>query len=276
MPVLVTLLSDFGSHSPYPAAMKAVVAALCDPLFVDITHDVPRHDVRGGAYRLWAVVPWTPTGSVHLAVVDPGVGTPRRPLIVTAGGQSFVGPDNGLLIPAARRLGEVRAYVITDGVPGGRPRSATFHGRDVFAPVAGHLARGTSPDVLGVPADTVTELEFGLGRAQDGALVGRVIYIDPFGNVITNLPSDLLPPSGVPVAVRAGRRRGRAVVGRTYADVRRGQLVVFPGSDGFVEIASREASAARLLGAVAGGGVRIAISRRAARPPARSVALRRR
>src|SRR5437899_11128938 len=110
MPVIVTLLSDFGSESPYPAQMKAVLASSCDAVLIDITHDIPRHDIRAGAYVLSAVARTTPAGTVHLAVVDPGVGTTRRPLIVASGGQCFIVPDDGLLLPAANRAGPPRAF----------------------------------------------------------------------------------------------------------------------------------------------------------------------
>src|SRR5205809_5395700 len=112
MPVIVTLLSDFGSESPYPAQMKAVLASSCDAVLINITHDIPRHDVRAGAYVLSAVARTTPAGTVHLAVVDPGVGTTRRPLIVASGGQCFVGPDTGLMLTAAKRVGRPHEYVI--------------------------------------------------------------------------------------------------------------------------------------------------------------------
>lgn len=137
---IVTLLSDFGSGSPYPAQMKAAVAGLCHATLIDISHDVRRHDVRMGAYLLASVAPHAPAGTVHLAVVDPGVGTARRPLIVIAGGQFFVGPDNGLLIPAARRVGNPRVFEITAPEILRPDTSTTFHGRDIFAPAAGRLA----------------------------------------------------------------------------------------------------------------------------------------
>src|SRR5438093_6123016 len=149
MPVIVTLLSDFGSGSPYPGQMKAVLASSCDAVFVDITHDIPRHDVRAGAYVLSAVARTTPAGTVHLAVVDPGVGTTRRPLIVASGGQCFVGPDNGLLLPAAKRVGRPNANVIQAPESTEHVASATFHGRDLVAPVAAQLVPGTPPQALG-------------------------------------------------------------------------------------------------------------------------------
>src|SRR5712691_13346055 len=139
MPGVVTLLTDFGSSSPYPAEMKAVLASSCEAVLIDITHDVPRHDVRTGAYLLAAVAPTTPAGTVHLAVVDPGVGTARHPLIVTGGGQFFVGPDNGLLLPAAKRLGGPQVFHMNAQGIGGEQVSPMFHGRDLFGLVSRRL-----------------------------------------------------------------------------------------------------------------------------------------
>lgn len=253
---IVTLLSDFGSASPYPAEMKAVLAASCDATFVDITHDVPRFDVRAGAYLLRAVVRTTPAGTVHLAVVDPGVGTERRPLIVAAGGQWFVGPDNGLLIPAAQRLGAPHAYEITPRDPPGGAVSTTFHGRDLFAPAAADLARGMPPDALGRPAEQWVDLEFGTGHRDGDALVGRVIYIDPFGNLVTNIPAELLAP-GAAARVTVGRRSAYGMTARAYGEARPDAIVAVPGSDDLVEIAAREGSARAHFGAAYGSPVRI-------------------
>ncbi len=254
---LVTLLSDYGSTSPYPAEMKAVLSAQTGALIIDITHGVPPHDVRTGAYLLRAVARHTPVGTVHLAVVDPGVGTGRRPLIIVAGGQAFVGPDNGLLLPAARRVGVPRAFAITDAALIRGLRSATFHGRDLFAPTAALLASGTPAETIGAPAPDVIDLELGQGRRVDRTLRGRVLYVDPFGNVITNIPSHLLPPEGRPIDVQVGAHRARGTVRSTYGDAARGALVVLPGSDAFVEIAVREGRAARRLGVRLGTAVRL-------------------
>src|SRR2546427_3636916 len=145
MPVIITLLSDFGSGSPYPAQMKVVLASSCEAVLIDITHDVPRHDVRAGAYLLAAVARTTPAGTVHLAVVDPGVGTTRRPLLVASGGQGFIGPDNGLLLPAAKRGGRPPAVEIIAPEVLQSVSSSTFHGRDIFAPLAPRRVRRTPP-----------------------------------------------------------------------------------------------------------------------------------
>jgi S-adenosylmethionine hydrolase len=254
---MITLLSDFGSASPYPAEMKLTLAALTDAVLMDITHDVPPHDVRTGAYLLRAVAPHAPAGTVHLAVVDPGVGTGRRALIVTSGGQSFVGPDNGLLLPASRRVGAPRTFVITDEALIRAVRPSTFHGRDLFAPAAAQLARGTPPEVLGGPAPEVVDLDLGAGRREDRTLVGTVVYVDPFGNIVTSIPADLLPPPGQRVEVQVGPRRTRGTVRSTYGEAARGTLVVVPGSDESVELAVREGRAARRLRVRSGTVIRI-------------------
>ena len=257
MPPIITLLSDFGSRSPYPAQMKAVLASSCDAVLIDITHDVPRHDIRTAGYLLAAMVRATPAGTVHLAVVDPGVGTTRRPLIVSSGGQFFVGPDNGLLLPAAKRVGtpvayEVNAPEILSGVS-----SSTFHGRDLFAPVAARLARGAPPQILGRPIGDAVDLALGTGRRAGGALSGEVLYVDPFGNLITNIPAGELTGDGSPVQLTIGRRRIRATSAGAYGKVARGEVAVVPGSDGFLEVAVRDGSAAERLSVSRGAKVRI-------------------
>jgi len=259
LPTIITLLSDFGSGSPYPAEMKAVLAGQCEAVLIDITHDVPRHDVRTGAYLLAAVARSTPAGTVHLAVVDPGVGTARRPVVVISGGQSFVGPDNGLLLPAARRVGRPRVYEITAPDIVQASGSSTFHGRDIFAPAVARLARGTPPDALGRPVDRFVDLDLGVGRRTRGALTGTVIYVDAFGNLVTNIPAAALMPDGRPVGVTVGRRRLRAVAARTYGDVPSGRVAVVPNSDGLLEVAVREGSAAARLAAARGSTVTITL-----------------
>ncbi len=257
MPGVITLLSDFGSGSPYPAEMKAALVSRCEAVLIDITHDVPRHDLRAGAYLLSAVARSTPAGTVHLAVVDPGVGTARRPIIVASGGQSFVGPDNGLLLPAAKRVGRPRVYEITapDILRGAV--SSTFHGRDIFAPAAARLVRGAPLDALGRPVDAYVDLDLGAGRRKGAALVGEVIYVDAFGNLITNIPAAEVMPDGRPVGVTIGRRRLRAIAARAYGDVPSGSVVVVANSDGLLEVAVREGSAASRLSAARGSRITI-------------------
>ena len=246
MPPIITLLTDFGTRDNYVGEVKAVLASHAHPaLLIDITHDVPPGDVRAAQYIFSRVWHRFPQGSVHLVVVDPGVGTARRALAAEAGGQFFVAPDNGLLspLPADARFVELP---VRDGV------APTFHARDLFAPAAGQLANGTALTHLG---HVISDPHLApLPAAQwDGAVwVGEVIYVDRFGTLVTNIPGADVEP-GVRVKV------GGTDVGtlqRTFGDVPRGQLVAFVGSGAAVEIAVRDGSAARLLGVGVGAEVR--------------------
>lgn len=258
---LVTFLSDFGLDSPYPAAMKAVAAAICDARFLDISHAVPPHGIRTGAYLLWSVVPVCPAGTVHCAVVDPAVGTVRAPLAVAAGGQIFVGPDNGLLMPAARRLGRPEVYRLTNEAYWHHPVSATFHGRDIFAPAAAHLAAGIALAAVGAPAPDHVDLALDEGGWDGPALRGEVLWVDPFGNLVTTIPGALLAglPDGQPtvVEVGVGAKSLPATIGHTFADVPPGCAVVLRGSNGLVEIALNRGRAADALAASPGNPVRL-------------------
>lgn len=256
---LLTFLSDFGLDSPYPAAMKAVAAGICDARFIDISHAVPRHNVRTGAYLLWSVAPACPAGTVHCAVVDPGVGTARAALAVAAGGQTFVGPDNGLLVPAAKRLGFPVVYRLTNEAYWRHPVSPTFHGRDVFAAVAAHLAAGTVFERVGTPAPEHVELTLEDGGPDGSGLLGTVLWVDPFGNLVTTIPGSALAELGqdVQVVVEAGGRALPATVGRTFGDVPAGGAIVLVGGDGLVEIGVNQGSAIARLGAGPGERVRI-------------------
>ena len=256
---LLTFLSDFGADSPYPAAMKAVAAGICDARFIDISHAVPRHAVRTGAYLLWSVAPACPAGTIHCAVVDPGVGTARAALAVAAGGQIFVGPDNGLLMPAAKRLGVPSVYRLTNPGYWRHPVSATFHGRDIFAPVAAHLAAGVAAEVVGTSAPDCADLALEEGEWEGPWLRGAVLWVDPFGNLVTTIPGATATawPAGRSVIAAVHDRRLPAVVGRTFGDVPSGAGLVFVGSDGLVEIALNRGSAAAVLAALTGDVVRL-------------------
>ncbi|MFB6303403.1 MAG: S-adenosyl-l-methionine hydroxide adenosyltransferase family protein [Haloferacaceae archaeon] len=232
---MLTFASDFGS--PYPAAVRGVLARQSDARLVDVAHDLPRQDVRAAAFWLRFVLPEFPP-AVHLAVVDPGVGTDRDALVVRAGDHALVGPDNGLLFPAARRLaadagGSVDAYVADPG----DPASATFHGRDVFAPLAAAVHRSGAAPADGIagldrlsPADDPVDLRLPDPSVADDVARGEVLAVDGFGNAITNLPGEVLD----------GRDRVRvngtpAPVVRTFADVDPGERLVTVGSHGNVE-----------------------------------------
>jgi S-adenosylmethionine hydrolase len=237
--------------------MKGVLLSSCRAVLVDITHDVPPHDVAQAAYLLAAAVPEFPAGTIHLAVVDPGVGTDRQPLVVASGGQFLVGPDNGLLMRAARALGTPRVYAIDADRFARRPVSPTFHGRDLFAPAAAALARGLPVEHIGPPAAPPVELaEIPPARAP-GALRGQVVCCDRFGNLITNIPGAWLDEVRAPLVVE--HKRGSAAVRPvlTYAQGAPGELLVLTGSGGTLEIAVNTGSAAEALGLRAGDAVAI-------------------
>jgi S-adenosylmethionine hydrolase len=257
---LFTLTTDFGAGSGYPAQMKGVLlAALPDARIVDLSHEVPRHDVLAGALVLEACVPWFPRGAVHVAVVDPGVGTSRRALCaIDPEGRRFVAPDNGLLTPF---LGPgARAFALAPGGALPPPRSATFHGRDLFAPAAVLLARGEDPAALGAAVADPVRLPWPQAEVRSGEIRGETLAADSFGNLVTSVREGDVGSAGVAGAEVDGRP-ARWV--RTFGDGRPGELLVLVGSGGRVEVAVREGSAAALLGRARGVAVRIVLVGRA-------------
>lgn len=251
---IVTLTSDFGTRDGYVGEMKGVVLERAPSArLVDVTHDVPPGDVWSGAWTLSRV--WTrfPPGTIHLAVVDPGVGTDRRAAAVRIAGRWLVGPDNGLLTLAS---GEVEAARELDpGRVGLEPFSDTFHGRDLFAPAAGHLASGGDPGGLGPPleAGSLIRLPVPAPERDGERLRGRVVHVDRFGNLVTDLPSEWLPTS--PTASVGDYTI--AATGDSFAAVEPGDPVLIRGSGGTLEICVRDASAAEVLGVGRGESVEV-------------------
>jgi S-adenosylmethionine hydrolase len=243
------LLTDFGG-GPYVGQMKGVLATLAPGIAtIDLAHDVAPQDVAEGAFHLRNALPHFPPGSIFIAVVDPGVGTARRAICVEAGSAVAVGPDNGLLSLLPRR----RAAYVLENSRYRRPDPApTFHGRDVFAPAAAHLARGLAPTRLGRRLDRIVELP----RAE-GGLKGTVVTIDRFGNLITDIEGARVPAGA---RVRVGARRVGPLV-LTYGDAREGDLLALVGSSGHVEVAVRNGSAARVLRAGRGTAVTVGNAR---------------
>jgi hypothetical protein len=246
MATLITLLTDFGAADSYVGEVKGVLLTqVHGAVLVDITHQVPPGDVRAGQYILSRVWHRFPQGSVHLAVIDPGVGTARRVLAAQAAGHFFVAPDNGLLsfLPGD-------AHFVAVPIP---PHAApTFHARDVFAPVAGQLALGTALTHLGQSVADPHRDPLPAPVHDGTAVVGEVIYIDRFGTLISNIRGAQVEP-GVRIKVAETEVGPLA---RTFGDVGRGQLVAFVGSGGTVEVAVRDGSAARMLGVGVGAEVR--------------------
>lgn len=242
---LITLLTDFGLSDSYVAEVKAVLLSRAPgATLVDITHQVSPGDVRAGQYLLARAWQRFPAGTVHLAIVDPGVGTSRRALAAAAGGHWFVAPDNGLLsFLSAPRF-------VSLAIPSGA--APTFHGRDVFAPAAAALASGARLESLGSPVTDATHASLPTPHHDGTAVMGEVLYVDRFGTLISNIPGPDVE-AGVRIRV-AGTDVG--ALRRTFGDVERGTLVAFVGSGGTVEVAVRDGSAARLLGVGVGAEVR--------------------
>lgn len=235
---IVTLLTDFGTADGYVAEVKGVLyTAVPGVQVVDAAHDLPPHDVEYARLALARYWRRFPAGTVHVAVVDPGVGSARRAIAVASHDRLLVGPDNGVLSPALLLPG---ARAVELAIPPGA--AATFHGRDVFAPAAARLARGEPLESLGAPCDDCEVRRTPEARRlADGAVQGEVIAVDRFGNLVTNL-----------VTARAGEIEiggARLPIRRTYADAAPGALLALTGSSGLVEVALREGSAAAHLGA---------------------------
>ncbi|MFH1529168.1 MAG: SAM-dependent chlorinase/fluorinase [Pseudomonadota bacterium] len=243
---LVTLLTDFGDADTYVSQMKAVMLGVAPDLrFVDISHEVAPQDIAQGAFLLAEAARWFPAGTVHLAVVDPGVGSARGAIAMIAGEHAFIGPNNGLMTPAALAISPDPLAWSLDHVPSPHgSRSATFHGRDLFSPAAALVAAGLrTPESLGSPARPSPAP----ASTQGSPDVGRVLHVDRFGNLITSFPSDLF--DGV-VAVEVGGQVVSTAV-RCYAEAPAGAPVFLIGSSGRIEVAVAGGSAARALGVLA-------------------------
>lgn len=264
-PVL-TFTSDFGAGSGYPAQMKGeVLRRLPDATLVDVSHEVPHFDVLAGALLLEACVPRFPAAAVHVAVVDPGVGTARRPVCVVDGaGRRLVGPDNGLFTPFLDE--RARCFLLGDPAVLPPDPSPTFHGRDLFAPAAAWVAAGNDPARLGPAVRDPVRLDWPRAEAREGALAGACLAADPFGNLVTSIRVDDAAGRAL-VSVEVAGRPARPVT--TFGEGVPGELVAYWGSAGRLEIAVREGSAARHLGAGRGAPVRVVLSRAGEPSPTR-------
>ena len=280
-PPTITLTSDFGLRDGFAAAMKSsILGILPDARIVDISHDVPPQDVIHGAFVVGSICPRFPLGTVHVAVVDPGVGTTRRPILLKAGGQLYVAPDNGILtyvlaangasagesrgaaedsfgMPSSVQVPErCAAYVLNREAYWLEPVSRTFHGRDVFAPAAAHVASGVGPEMVGDPIDNVAYLNLLHPARQAGVIHGRVVHVDRFGNLVTNIPARDFDEHSLVVEVC-----GSCIDGLSESYASGGGLLAIIGSHGYLEIAMTNGSAARVLEAEFGARVTATTSR---------------
>jgi len=254
---VVTFTTDFGSRDPFVGIIKGVILGIAPTArLVDLTHAIPPQNVAAGAHALASAAPWFPPGTIHVAVVDPGVGTRRRALVVETADAYFVGPDNGVLSLAASRRATRRIVDVSRSRYRLRPVSRTFHGRDVFAPIAAALASGVAPEELGVVVRTMRRLDLARPRRRGAGLVGEVLWVDGFGNLATNVgPADL--------AGFRGRRLSITIAGHvvpfrpSYASVPAGRTVALINSSSLLEVAVNHGSAADLLGAGPGSRIHV-------------------
>ncbi len=262
---IVTLLSDFGLRDHYVAAMKAVLLSLNPNLIlVDVSHQVPAQDILSGAFTLSQAYPLFPPGTIHVAVVDPGVGTARKAILVEAAAQWFVAPDNGILTHVFDREENWTAREITADHYFRKPVSSTFHGRDIFAPVAGWLSHDIPAEKFGPPLLQPVRLKLPeLTRVRDALIQAAVLAVDAFGNIVTNLK-----PEDLPVYSAPGTRSCRILAAqkeitgfyRTFSEGKPGEVFVVPGSSGYLEIVMRQSSAAATLNLTPGALIGVVLN----------------
>jgi len=227
--------------------MKGVIVRICkDVSIVDITHEIIPQNIEQGAFILYTTVPYFPSGTVHVAVVDPGVGTERKGLIIDCGDYILVGPDNGLLLPAARRGKKFEVYEISNERYFMEEVTHTFHGRDIFAPVAAHIARGVEIQEIGRKIDEYVDMSLGFGKVRDGKIEGKIVHIDRFGNLITNIGGRTLldrAEYGKVIDVEIGDLQLKIPFYKSYGYAGENELLLTIGGNGFVEISVNMGSA---------------------------------
>ena len=247
---LMSFLSDFGLKSNYVSQMKGVALSITDARIIDITHDISPQNIREGAYVLMSAIKHFPIGTVHVAVVDPGVGTIRRGIVITTKTQILVGPDNGLLIPAARYLGNFTVYEITNPNFMSKTISNTFHGRDVFTPIAANILNGIMFDQIGPITNHFVDLDFGKYEIREKTATGNIIYIDSFGNIITNIEGASFRQVlnyDKKIMLFIGDKRLEIPFIRAYNFVKKGEFLATIGSSDLLEISLNQGNAAKKL-----------------------------
>jgi hypothetical protein len=260
---IITLTTDYGTSDHLVGAMKGVILKIQpEAQIVDINHSVLPYDVLDGALSIGAAYRYFPARTVHLVVVDPGVGTVRRPIIVTANNQYFVAPDNGVLSTVYAREDPILVHHITSEHYFLRPVSATFHGRDIFAPVAAWLTKNWQTEAFGNVVEDFIRFAVPKPKEQQGILRGAVLRVDHFGNLITNFTvedlSDAMRNSGG-ISMTVGGKPVNKLV-ETFAQGAANEAVAVPGSSGFIEIAMNRGNAAAALGAARGAEILLKLS----------------
>ncbi len=259
---IITLVSDFGLKDPYVAEMKAVILTICpEAKIIDISHNVDKFDIRMGAFLLASAAPYFPDGTVHVAVVDPGVGTKRRPIVVKTKRSYFVGPDNGVLMLAASKRELEHVYVIENPQYICLEISKTFHGRDVFAPVAAYVAKGCVVSEFGKEIKDYVAPAFAEPRFEESVIFGEVLHVDDFGNIVTNISLEVLEKLAVhenePLKIEVGEGIVTLKLCSAYCDASLGEALAIIGSHNFLEISVNQGDAARRFKAESGDSVSV-------------------
>jgi S-adenosylmethionine hydrolase len=262
MSQIITLTSDFGLQDQYVSAMKAVILGIApDVRLTDISHDIPAQDIMAGAWVVRNAAFLFPPGTVHLVVVDPGVGTARHPVVLKIQDQYFVGPDNGLFSLFFKEF-EYEAYKLTNPKYWRKEVSKTFHGRDIFAPVAAHISKGVPLEELGEPIDELVTYHWAVPIADKDGLQGWVVHIDRYGNLITNISQNLINEhiQGKSVKIYVGNTMLNKIVS-IFGEVEEGEPAAFIGSSGMLEIGINKGNAARMLSVDKGAQISLVLQK---------------
>jgi S-adenosylmethionine hydrolase len=263
---VITLLTDYGVRDSYVAEVKGAILKIAPEVtIVDISHDVGNYDIEEGAFHMARSVPYFPQGTVHVGVVDPGVGGERKPIIIQAQGASFVGPDNGLLAPAAERLGVERIYEITNTEILPTKVSDVFDGRDVFGPTGAYLANGVDPSKLGEAVSDYIRILLYEPKVTGSHLEARVIHVDGFGNLVTNVTNKILSnlciKSSSMFAVTVHGREYRIPYARHFSAVPEGELLMLVAGGGYLELSINRGNAQEHLGLKKGDRINLTLIR---------------
>jgi S-adenosylmethionine hydrolase len=254
---MITLTSDFGLKDPYVAEMKGVILTINpQATIIDVTHGIEKFDIRVGAFVLASVTPYFPKDTIHLAVIDPDVGTERRAILIQTKQGFFIGPDNGVLMLAAQNQSIEYLYEISNPKFMLPKISSTFHGRDVFAPAAAHLDRGVKPSEFGPEITEAATIKFPSVERRNSSLIGEVWHIDDFGNIITNISQKDLPQNQV-VNIKLIGVLQNISFGKTYSQAKPHEPLALIGSHGFLEIALNQGNAAEKFNAKPGDKIEL-------------------
>jgi S-adenosyl-L-methionine hydrolase (adenosine-forming) len=259
---IITLTTDFGLQDHYVSAMKAVILGIKpDVRFIDISHEIPPQDVMAGAWVVRNAAMLFPRGTVHLVVVDPGVGTERKPVAIRIKDQFFVGPDNGIFSLIGEDF-DYEAVILNNDHFWRKERSNTFHGRDIFAPVSAHLADGIKLHQLGIPLEKLVTYRWAMPISDKDGIQGWIVHIDRFGNLVSNIPSELIEE-----CIQTSRFRiyvGNTILHElvtTFGSVPDGEPAAYIGSSGKLEIAINKGNAKEMLGVEKGAQISIIIQK---------------